>query len=357
MTALRVTFYSYKGGVGRTLALLNVAAVLAANGRKVVAVDLDLEAPGFGLSSLTHAEKSGTVRGASDLMHDRYHGGHADTTNFCYPATRLLGEIGENLWLMPVGTQSDWLIPLIPQLYTEPQSAADQLFNLLYEEIEHSLQPDFILFDSRTGRADIAGIALLQLAQLVFAMSGLSDQNVTGMEQVLAELREREEPGWPSPVTILGLGPVPRDTDIGDMSLMPHEASDPAFSSGLKSLSPPVDGFNARGWLLRRRVEELKERLLAPIQNHFVGERRQRFPGLRPTDLLHLFRYDPLVPIGSELIVPVARPEEGIRLPYSPDLVEAYYGLADTVARARANDPGLPQRTPSRMRSDGYFRD
>jgi MinD-like ATPase involved in chromosome partitioning or flagellar assembly len=42
-----VTFYSYKGGTGRTMALANVAWILAANRRKVLVVDWDLESPGL----------------------------------------------------------------------------------------------------------------------------------------------------------------------------------------------------------------------------------------------------------------------------------------------------------------------
>ena len=42
-----VTFYAYKGGSGRTMALANVAWILAANGKRVLAVDWDLEAPGL----------------------------------------------------------------------------------------------------------------------------------------------------------------------------------------------------------------------------------------------------------------------------------------------------------------------
>src|SRR5882724_4529156 len=44
-----VTFYSYKGGTGRTLALANVAALLAQWGHRVLCVDWDLEAPGLHL--------------------------------------------------------------------------------------------------------------------------------------------------------------------------------------------------------------------------------------------------------------------------------------------------------------------
>jgi cellulose biosynthesis protein BcsQ len=42
-----VTFYSYKGGVGRSAAVANVATLLAQRGKKVLAVDFDVEAPGL----------------------------------------------------------------------------------------------------------------------------------------------------------------------------------------------------------------------------------------------------------------------------------------------------------------------
>src|SRR5262249_26316712 len=42
-----VTFYSYKGGTGRTMALSNLAWVLASNGMDVLVIDWDLEAPGL----------------------------------------------------------------------------------------------------------------------------------------------------------------------------------------------------------------------------------------------------------------------------------------------------------------------
>src|SRR5215467_13083239 len=44
-----VTFYSYKGGVGRTFALANIGALLSLWGYKTLCVDWDLEAPGLHL--------------------------------------------------------------------------------------------------------------------------------------------------------------------------------------------------------------------------------------------------------------------------------------------------------------------
>ena len=42
-----VTFYSYKGGTGRSMAVANLAWILATNGKRVLLIDWDLEAPGL----------------------------------------------------------------------------------------------------------------------------------------------------------------------------------------------------------------------------------------------------------------------------------------------------------------------
>ena len=42
-----VSFYSYKGGVGRSMTLANVAWILASNGYRVLTIDWHLDAPGL----------------------------------------------------------------------------------------------------------------------------------------------------------------------------------------------------------------------------------------------------------------------------------------------------------------------
>src|ERR1035438_33770 len=42
-----ITFYSFKGGTGRTMAVANIACLLAASGQRVLIIDWDLEAPGL----------------------------------------------------------------------------------------------------------------------------------------------------------------------------------------------------------------------------------------------------------------------------------------------------------------------
>src|SRR5687767_10456659 len=74
-TGMIFTFYSFKGGVGRSMTLANVAAWLSKWGQRVLIVDWDLEAPGIekyfqpwlrgstkqtdGIVELIHSFKSG----------------------------------------------------------------------------------------------------------------------------------------------------------------------------------------------------------------------------------------------------------------------------------------------------------
>lgn len=62
------TFYSYKGGVGRTMALANVAELLYRSGLKVLMVDWDLEAPGLERFFLVDHEEVLENRGVMDLI-------------------------------------------------------------------------------------------------------------------------------------------------------------------------------------------------------------------------------------------------------------------------------------------------
>jgi len=59
------TFYSYKGGVGRSMALANIAELLVEAGLSVIMVDWDLEAPGlerfFPVDTATVLEQPGLM--------------------------------------------------------------------------------------------------------------------------------------------------------------------------------------------------------------------------------------------------------------------------------------------------------
>src|SRR5262245_49578402 len=66
-----ITFYSYKGGVGRSMALANIAELLYRRGLRVIVVDWDLEAPGlenYFLSEEQELEMARTQLGVIDLL-------------------------------------------------------------------------------------------------------------------------------------------------------------------------------------------------------------------------------------------------------------------------------------------------
>jgi tetratricopeptide (TPR) repeat protein len=71
-SSVLTTFYSFKGGVGRTQSLYNVAARLTAVRRKVLMVDVDLEAPGLSitLDEERRRSKEGFAEIAAALLDD-----------------------------------------------------------------------------------------------------------------------------------------------------------------------------------------------------------------------------------------------------------------------------------------------
>ena len=76
-----ITFYGYKGGVGRTMALANVAWLLATNGYRVLMIDWDLEAPGLHRYFYPFSDDPGFERssGLLDLLWEYVRAGEAPT--------------------------------------------------------------------------------------------------------------------------------------------------------------------------------------------------------------------------------------------------------------------------------------
>src|SRR5262249_41021891 len=96
-----ITFYSFKGGVGRTLALVNVAAQLARRGRKVLLVDFDLEAPGLETFERLRPPQPhpGLVEYVTEYMRSKR---SPDVRDYIYappPDRKMIGQ----LWVMPAG--------------------------------------------------------------------------------------------------------------------------------------------------------------------------------------------------------------------------------------------------------------
>ncbi|MGE6758042.1 KGGVGR-motif variant AAA ATPase [Corallococcus interemptor] len=188
-----VTFYSFKGGVGRTMALVNVAASLAAKGRRVLVVDFDLEAPGVSTYGLFKGR--GDLGVVDFVEHYRQHGEAPDVREYVRRCDVSV-DTGE-LWLMPAGRQDplygsrlnsiDWL-----KLYSEEDGYL--LFEDLKAQWKESINPDYVLIDSRTGHTDVGGICTRQLPDSVVALFVPTEQNLIGLRPVVESIRREANP-------------------------------------------------------------------------------------------------------------------------------------------------------------------
>ena len=212
-----ITFYSYKGGVGRTLAVANAADFLARFGLKVFAVDFDLEAPSLHYKfALDRRRKdSETKLGVVDYIHAFAVRGESpqplrDHVIQIQPQEGLRGSIH----LMPAGdvptaqywrrlAQINW-----HELFYSSQPDAEPprgipFFLELKEQIEREYAPDFLLIDARTGVTEIGGVATTILADKVVCFLLNNRENLEGVRAVLRSIRKaRRLPGQP-PVEIL----------------------------------------------------------------------------------------------------------------------------------------------------------
>ena len=184
------TFYSFKGGVGRTMALVNVAVELAQRGRRVLAVDFDLEAPGLDTFNIFRARKRRP--GIVDFVTEYLHTGRApEVERFIYES-KDVGENGGCLQVMPSGEQHaryatsfreiDWL-----DLYERRDGYL--LFEDLKAQWEQFVKPDYVLIDSRTGHTDTGGICTRQLPDAVAILFFPNDQNLRGLSTVVQDIR------------------------------------------------------------------------------------------------------------------------------------------------------------------------
>lgn len=211
---LFVTFYSFKGGVGRTLALLNVACILAGLGRRVLMIDFDLEAPGLTLfqdkqreeglsrqqpglvdaidSFLDDPQSSPLGEEEPSLFFERY------VSSLAIPEEVQKGKKEGALDLVPVGRLDDEYEGRMYDLNFEEmfeEGVGRPLFERLKDLIEDSGRYDYILVDSRTGFSDEGSICTRFLGDYLMVLTGLNRQNVRGTARFLnrSNVARREE--------------------------------------------------------------------------------------------------------------------------------------------------------------------
>ena len=189
------TFYSFKGGVGRTMALVNTAVTLALRGRRVLAVDFDIEAPGLDTFDVLRPREE--VPGVIDFVTQYLESGQAPNAADFVGECPGIGEQGGSLWIMPSGRNESYAANFNRIDWGELYDRHDGylLFEDLKEQWHRTVKPDYVLIDSRTGHTDTSGICTRQLPDSVVVFFFPNEQNLRGLTRVVGDIRaEVEEP-------------------------------------------------------------------------------------------------------------------------------------------------------------------
>lgn len=178
-----VTFASYKGGFGRSAALAAAAAGFAEEGLRVLAVDLDLEAPGlWSLLPPQHAgdEVPAPESGLVDVLLDP-----DEVPSAVYPASIAGIEV------LPAGavdaTYLEKLARIDYEALVTPHSADGPLPRALQTLRDHG-DYDLILLDARAGLHDLTGAAVNGTPHLVVLFGRDTDESWAGLDLMLRRI-------------------------------------------------------------------------------------------------------------------------------------------------------------------------
>lgn len=216
-----ITFYSFKGGTGRTMALANTAWILASNGFRVLTVDWDLEAPGLHnyfhplLTDPDLTESPGVIElirgfaksamvpagnavdgGGSSVMTDEptddsWYRDRARVDRFVIGVDLDLPGAGK-LDLLPAGVQDEDTYAVTVSTFdwgTFYRKGGGAFLEALREDM--AARYDYVLIDSRTGLSDTAGICTILMPDIVVDCFTLSRQGINGAVHVAESIRRQ----------------------------------------------------------------------------------------------------------------------------------------------------------------------
>jgi formylglycine-generating enzyme required for sulfatase activity len=230
-----ITFYSYKGGTGRTMALANVACLLARGHvgiagdaptpRKVLMVDWDLDAPGLHCyfprvvarqqASARKRDRPGLMEWFSAVDDKTRNWTARDTDGNWNRAIALFDSLHLDRYLAPTGIEG--LSLMKAGRYDATYGSRVNCFSWhgLYERTSglfpafaHYLGErfDYVLVDSRTGVTDISGICTKLLPERLVVVFTPNQQSLTGLlDLVRAATRFRRQSTDLRPLTVFPL--------------------------------------------------------------------------------------------------------------------------------------------------------
>jgi NB-ARC domain/TIR domain/Sel1 repeat/CobQ/CobB/MinD/ParA nucleotide binding domain len=238
-----VTFYSYKGGVGRSMALANVAAWLSLQGLKVVMIDWDLEAPGLESFFATDSAERGLLRAKIGLVDiigmykDVFPNLPKAAAQFVEILDEMLPPIAHTLipiriqaaragtgklWLLSAGCRNDSRFNSYAQTVQQfdweefyAKYEGEAYFEWMRRQLLKPDVADVVLIDSRTGVAEMSGVCTRQLADVVVMLCAPNEQNLEGTAAMAKSFTRPDllEARRGRPIELL---PVPARVDVSE---------------------------------------------------------------------------------------------------------------------------------------------
>lgn len=215
---LRVTYFSLRGGVGRSTALAATAHQLTKFGHKVLCVDMDLEAPGLaGLFGVEEHVRSGM--GVVDCMLALDNGHDFDLAQHLLKLTPA-----EEMYLLPAGIPDARYARKLAEIdptawYEEDRNPLRELFSL---SAELTIAPDIILIDARTGISPLNAPLVFDISDLVVLAFFPHPQSRVGTRALLhavlssRTVRDHDPPLTPEPQLMVSPIPPPADPSHAD---------------------------------------------------------------------------------------------------------------------------------------------
>lgn len=209
-----VTFYSYKGGVGRTMALANVACRLAnLHGKHVVCVDWDLEAPGlhfyFGFDDRQLAGRTGLLDYLNDFKWQQTQGSKGRRPRVADYLLDLLPERKEKIKygsvrVMHCGRTEPNFVSRVQAFDWDvfyEKYAGFRVVEQLKADLIEEAGADIVLVDARAGQAEIGTTPTIQIPDAVVLLYTANKQSLEGTERIAREIHghplRREAGGAP----------------------------------------------------------------------------------------------------------------------------------------------------------------
>ncbi|MEK6754367.1 MAG: TIR domain-containing protein [Chloroflexota bacterium] len=191
------TFYSYKGGTGRSMALANVACVLAdkwADDEKILMIDWDLEAPGLHSFFDRHLKKTNSFEldkqlGLIDLF-IKFKESCAKLSPSDEIPNSFFEDVNINKYILETDINNLFLMTagLFDDLYPTKVNTFnwEDLFNQsprLIPSFANYLAKNFkyVLIDSRTGFTDISSVCTSLMPERLIVVFTPNRQSLTGV--------------------------------------------------------------------------------------------------------------------------------------------------------------------------------